>query len=638
MVATRRLGKYEILGEIGRGGFAVVYRARDTVLERVVALKVLHPYWADDPDFVTRFRREAQVVARLQHSRIATIYDAGEADGQLYVAMELVPGRTLHELLEAEGPLALERALPILGQVADALDHAHARGVVHGDVKPRNIVVEETADAVSATLTDFGLVRAMAGSAALAAEGQHLGSPEYMAPEQADPERAAEIEPAADRYALGIVAYHMLTGQVPFPGDGPATLDAHEHRPVPPPRSLHPDLPPAVEEAILKMLAKAPADRFASARAFIVQLREALPAEGQPPYVGVRFPRPSPVAQPPPVEVEPSRPVPPQQPPPAPPFEGRTLVQPSVPAARQPEPSTVVPARPSVVRRWALPLALALAGVLLVVLLIILTLVGWRAGAGPMAALFRTATPTPTSTLMHTHTPAPTATPAPVDTPTEPPTAAPTPTWTPAPVPTDTPMPLLPDARVLAGGAGLRPGVTTWWRVRTTLAAGTELELQGYDPRFPDWVYVSTVDGASTGWAQVAELEINRELAGLPRVTPRPTLTSTPSAPVPTSTPAAPVPACDDMGAPLRLDAWDVGKWCMAGGWGATVYVAGHGGDCMYTYSWEHEVRGGPMSGSMTFDVTASGFSSAIVGEASVTSAGQTATVGVFISPPDCGQ
>ena len=606
MKETTRIGKYEILEEVGRGGFAVVYRARDTVLERVVALKVLHPYWAEDSDFVTRFRRETQVAARLRHSRIVTIYETGEADGQLYVAMEFVPGRTLHELLEAEGALSLERALPILGQIADALDYAHARSVVHGDVKPRNIVVEETPDGIRAILTDFGLVRAMVGSNALIGQEQFLGSPEYMAPEQASPQRAAEIGPTADRYALGIVAYHVLAGRVPFPGDVPATLDAHEHRPVPPPRSLCPDLSPAVEEPILRMLAKAPADRFPSARDFILQLREALPAEDQ---------------------VQ-------SAPPPAPPFEGPTLVQPIAPAVSQPEPSAVAPAEPSVLRRWVLPLALALVGVALVAL----SVLGWRVGVGPMAALFRTDTPTPTPT----HTLAPTAppahTPTPVGTPTEPPAAAPSPTWTPTPVSTDTPTPPLPDARALAGGAALRPGATTWWRVRTTLPAGTELELRGYDPRFPDWVYVSTLDGASTGWAQVAELEINRELTDLPLVTPRPTLTSTPSAPMPTDTPPVPVSACEDRGAPLRLDAWDVNKWCTSDGWGATVFVAGHGGDCTYTYAWERIVRGGPMSGSMTFDVTAAGFGNAIVGEASVTSAGETVAVGVFISPPDCGQ
>jgi len=274
MTEPKRLGKYEIIEEIGRGGFAVVYRARDAELDRVVALKVLHPYWTADPGFAARFRQEARAAANLRHSSIVTIYEAGEAEGQLYIAMEYLPSRTLRGLLEAEGALSLERVLPILEQIAEALDYAHGRDVVHRDVKPGNVIVEETTRGVQATLMDFGLVKAMEGSAALTSQGTLLGSPEYMAPEQADPERAAGVGPAADRYALGIVAYQMLTGRVPFPGNTPATLNAHEHKPVPPPRSLRPDLAEPVEVVLVKMLAKAPADRFASARAFIGRLRE----------------------------------------------------------------------------------------------------------------------------------------------------------------------------------------------------------------------------------------------------------------------------------------------------------------------------------------------------------------------------
>jgi len=276
-----RIGKYEIIEELGRGGFATVYRARDVELERVVALKVLHPHYAEDKQFVDRFRQEARAAARLRHPHIVTVYETGEADGQLYIAMEYLPGRTLQALLDAEGALFLERALPILEQVAEALDYAHAQGVVHRDVKPGNVMVEQAAERVRATLTDFGLVKALAASTALTSRGTLLGSPEYMAPEQADPQRAGEVGPATDRYALGVVAYQMLTGRVPFPGNTPATLYAHEHKPVPPPRSLCSGLSEAVEAALLRMLAKAPAERFPSARAFVAQLREALLAEQQ---------------------------------------------------------------------------------------------------------------------------------------------------------------------------------------------------------------------------------------------------------------------------------------------------------------------------------------------------------------------
>jgi formylglycine-generating enzyme required for sulfatase activity/predicted Ser/Thr protein kinase len=274
--AMKKLGKYEILEEIGRGGFAVVYKARDPDLDRIVALKVLHPYWTEDPSFATRFHQEARAAANLRHPNIVTVYETGEAEGRLYIAMEYLPGRTLQDLLKAQGTLSLERALPVLEQLADALDCAHGQGVVHRDVKPSNVVVEETERGMQATLMDFGLVKVMAGSAALTSLGTLLGSPEYMAPEQADPERAADIGPATDHYALGIVAYQMLTGRVPFPGNTPATLNAHEHKSVPRPRSLCPSLPRAAERALLRMLAKSPDDRFVSANAFVAQLRQAL--------------------------------------------------------------------------------------------------------------------------------------------------------------------------------------------------------------------------------------------------------------------------------------------------------------------------------------------------------------------------
>ena len=281
LLPMEKLGKYEILEELGRGGFAVVYKAHDPGLKRDVALKVLHPYWSNDPSFADRFQREAQSAAGLHHPFIVTIYETGEAQGHLYIAMACLSGRTLDDLLKAGGTLSLERALPILSQVAEALDYAHGRGVVHRDVKPANIMVQERGERVQATLLDFGLVKAMEGSTVLTSQGTLLGSPEYMAPEQADPERAVQVGPAADRYAFGIVAYHTLTGRVPFPGNTPGTLNAHEHKPVPPPRSLRPDLPEPVAQALLKMLAKAPADRYPSACAFVEQLNQAWGAECQ---------------------------------------------------------------------------------------------------------------------------------------------------------------------------------------------------------------------------------------------------------------------------------------------------------------------------------------------------------------------
>ncbi len=279
MTSPLTIGKYEISQELSRGGFAVVYQARDPELDRMVALKVLHPHWSSDPGVTTRFLREARLAARLRHPYIVTVYEAGEADGHYYLAMAYLPGRTLRDLLATAGSLPLEHALPILKQIAAALDYAHGQDVIHRDVKPANIMVEETGEGVQATLTDFGLVKALAEGTVLTSLGTVVGSPEYMAPEQADPNRAAEVGPAADRYALGIVAYEMLTGRVPFPGNTPGTLYAHEHKPVPPPRELRPDLPEVVETVLLKMLAKYPENRYLSAAAFVADLQQACPAE-----------------------------------------------------------------------------------------------------------------------------------------------------------------------------------------------------------------------------------------------------------------------------------------------------------------------------------------------------------------------
>jgi len=280
-MTLRTIGKYELLEEIGRGGFAVVYRARDTSLDRVVALKVLHPHWVTDPQFATRFRQEARAAANLRHPNIVTVHDTGEADGQLYIAMAYLPGHTLQDLLEEQGALSLEAALPILDQLADALDYAHGQGVIHRDVKPLNVMVEDTTRGLRATLMDFGLVKALESSTALTSQGTLLGSPEYMAPEQADPNRHAEIGSATDRYALGIVAYRMLAGRVPFPGNTPGTLNAHLNLKVPDPRDFVQDVPPEVTAALLAMLVKAPADRFPTASVFVARLREAQDAERQ---------------------------------------------------------------------------------------------------------------------------------------------------------------------------------------------------------------------------------------------------------------------------------------------------------------------------------------------------------------------
>jgi serine/threonine protein kinase len=269
----KTLGHYEILEELGRGGFAVVYKAHDTTLDRVVALKVLHSHLNTDPEFVQRFRQEAQVAAKLDHPNIVTIYEVDEEDGQHYLAMTFLPGHTLDKLL-VEGPLPMEQAICIVEQIADALDAIHQQGLVHRDVKPANIIVDSKDQA---TLLDFGIVRAAEGTR-LTMTMAVLGSPEYMAPEQADPSQASEIGPATDQYALGVVAYQLLTGQVPFTGSVPATLHMHVHETVPAPHLLRPNLGEDLSAVVLQALAKSPADRYPSVRLFAAALRETVEA------------------------------------------------------------------------------------------------------------------------------------------------------------------------------------------------------------------------------------------------------------------------------------------------------------------------------------------------------------------------
>ena len=274
MTGSRRIGKYEILELIGRGGFAVVYQARDTELDRDVALKVLHPQHTVDPQFVQRFRREAQTAARLHHPHIVTVHEVGEEAGQHYIAMALLSGRTLDKLVDGK-PLPVERAISIVEQVADALDAIHERGWVHRDVKPANVMVDEEDQA---TLLDFGIVRAADGTK-LTTTGEMMGTPQYMSPEQAE---GKEIDHRSDVYALGVMAYQMCTSRAPFDDVSPVVvLRLHADKAPPPPHELNPDLPAPVEQVLLRALAKRPDQRYQSAGAFARALREALAAAEQ---------------------------------------------------------------------------------------------------------------------------------------------------------------------------------------------------------------------------------------------------------------------------------------------------------------------------------------------------------------------
>lgn len=265
----QRLGKFEIAEELGRGGFAMVYKAKDTTLDRWVALKVPFSHLASDPNFQARFEREARAAARLQHPNLVTIYEVGGLESYPYLAMEYVPGRTLAQILAERGALPLSEVVSIIGQVAEALDYAHRQGILHRDVKPSNVIIDERGRAY---LTDFGLARAFE-SLTITSPSALLGTPHYLSPEQAE---GRSLDVRSDIYSLGVVAYEMCVGRVPFREGSPASIIvAHLTKPPMPPRQLNPRLPRAVERVLLKALAKKLEERYSSATAFARALREA---------------------------------------------------------------------------------------------------------------------------------------------------------------------------------------------------------------------------------------------------------------------------------------------------------------------------------------------------------------------------
>ena len=258
--AGTEVAGYRIVEQAGSGGMGVVYRAEETGLGgRPVALKLLPPALAGDPDFRARFLREMRVAAAIDHPNIVPIYRAGEDRGLLYLAMRYVHASDLRRVLETEGRLDPGRTLAILDQVARALDAAHARGLVHRDVKPGNILLAPPVidgDPEHVYLVDFGLARSESDDRSIGGPGSFLGTPRYAAPEQA---AGRPVDGRADGYALGCVLYECLTGQPPFPdGSGEAVLLAHLESPPPQVTTLRPDLPPAIDQVITQAMAEIP--------------------------------------------------------------------------------------------------------------------------------------------------------------------------------------------------------------------------------------------------------------------------------------------------------------------------------------------------------------------------------------------
>jgi eukaryotic-like serine/threonine-protein kinase len=283
-VIGRKLGnRYEVIERIGGGGMAVVFRALDTLLNRHVSIKVLRAQFANDEDFVRRFRREAQAAASLSHPNVVNIYDVGMEGEDYYIVMEYVDGLTLKEVIQDRAPLPVSEAIDIAKQICSALGHAHENNIVHRDIKPHNILIGKDG---RIKVTDFGIARAITSNT-ITQDGSVLGSVHYFSPEQA---RGGITDVKSDIYSLGVVLYEMVTGELPFSGETPISVALkHLQEQFVEPRQLNPALPQSVENIVLKSLAKDPAVRYQSARDMGRDLEKALLYPNVPKFAVPKF-------------------------------------------------------------------------------------------------------------------------------------------------------------------------------------------------------------------------------------------------------------------------------------------------------------------------------------------------------------
>jgi serine/threonine protein kinase len=266
----QQLGQYEIIALLGEGGMATVYRARQGSIRRDVAVKVIEPRLARMGDFIKRFEREAQTVASLSHPHILKVFDYGQQGDLVYLVMELLTGGSLAALIR-QGPLEPAPTTRLIDQIASALDYAHQRGVIHRDLKPQNVLLDEAGNAL---LTDFGIAKILRQTTVLTQSGAAMGTPAYMSPEQWRGER---IDHRTDIYALGVMLFEMLAGQLPFNAETPySMMHMHVYEPPPPIHNVRPDLPPGVEQVLNQALAKDRDQRFALAGELASNLKAAL--------------------------------------------------------------------------------------------------------------------------------------------------------------------------------------------------------------------------------------------------------------------------------------------------------------------------------------------------------------------------
>src|SRR5215218_3725771 len=262
-------GRYRVIGRIGSGGMTDVYEAEDTQLGRRIALKLLYRRFAEDAEFVERFRREASSAAGLNHPNVVQVFDRGQWDGTYYIAMELLEGRNLKQIVREHGALEPALAVDLVLQILKAERFAHRRGVVHRDIKPHNVIVDEEG---RAKVTDFGIARA--GASDMTETGSIMGTAQYLSPEQA---QGHPVDARSDLYSIGIVLYELLTGTLPFDAESPVTIALKQVSEEPlPPRQRKPAVPPALDAVVLRALQKAPADRYQDADQFIAALEGAM--------------------------------------------------------------------------------------------------------------------------------------------------------------------------------------------------------------------------------------------------------------------------------------------------------------------------------------------------------------------------
>jgi eukaryotic-like serine/threonine-protein kinase len=263
-------GRYELLELIGKGGMSSVYKAHDRLLDRQIAVKVLHPHFTEDEEYVERFRREARSVAQLSHPNIVTVIDRGEDGGRQFIVFEYVEGENLKQLLDRTGPMPVRDALLLALQMARALSFAHGRGLIHRDVKPQNVLLNADGQA---KMTDFGIARSI-DVQGVTITGTVLGTSEYIAPEQA---RGEKVDAQTDVYSLGVVLYELLVGGVPYQGETFVTVALkHVNEPVPPVLERRPELPPRVALAVERAMAKSPDERFPSMQELVDELEACL--------------------------------------------------------------------------------------------------------------------------------------------------------------------------------------------------------------------------------------------------------------------------------------------------------------------------------------------------------------------------